>query len=173
MPVAIATRLVPGREPNDCALCVLAMYLDLQGSQAANESRLGLMRDTLPPELFEFLAPRGSEWEAPIEGAPFAQPAIPGPQVLDLRGQPPVPEPSPSPARPIARLDETDGVLLGSNNRIGTLSMTPIVSYEGPTRIYLFDLTRSPMEKLTERVIDPSPSLECSLPASDTTPALQ
>lgn len=27
MPTAIATRLVPGREPNDCAICVLAMYL--------------------------------------------------------------------------------------------------------------------------------------------------
>jgi ABC-type bacteriocin/lantibiotic exporter with double-glycine peptidase domain len=27
MPPAIVTRLVPGREPNDCAICVLAMYL--------------------------------------------------------------------------------------------------------------------------------------------------
>lgn len=27
MPSAIATRLVPGRERNDCAVCVLAMYL--------------------------------------------------------------------------------------------------------------------------------------------------
>jgi ABC-type bacteriocin/lantibiotic exporter with double-glycine peptidase domain len=27
MPAAIATRVVPGREPNDCAICVLAMYL--------------------------------------------------------------------------------------------------------------------------------------------------
>jgi ABC-type bacteriocin/lantibiotic exporter with double-glycine peptidase domain len=27
MPAAIATRIVPGREPNDCTICVLAMYL--------------------------------------------------------------------------------------------------------------------------------------------------
>ncbi len=27
MPSAIATRIVPGRERNDCAVCVLAMYL--------------------------------------------------------------------------------------------------------------------------------------------------
>lgn len=27
MPSAIATHLIPGREPNDCAICVLAMYL--------------------------------------------------------------------------------------------------------------------------------------------------
>jgi len=27
MPAAIATRIVPGREPNDCAISVLAMYL--------------------------------------------------------------------------------------------------------------------------------------------------
>jgi hypothetical protein len=27
MPPAIATHLIPGREPNDCAICVLAMYL--------------------------------------------------------------------------------------------------------------------------------------------------
>jgi hypothetical protein len=27
MPAAIATRIIPGREPNDCAISVLAMYL--------------------------------------------------------------------------------------------------------------------------------------------------
>ena len=33
----------------------------------------------------EFLAPRGTEWDAPLEGAPFSQPPVPGPEVLDLR----------------------------------------------------------------------------------------
>jgi penicillin amidase len=113
-------------QPEDSLLCALAMYLTLQGSQPEQESRLGLMRDTLAPELFEFLGPRGSEWEAPLEGAPFAQPAIPGPQVVDVRGQPVEPRrrPSPSPgaaptADPFAArstVDDDDGVRLGSNN---------------------------------------------------------
>jgi ABC-type bacteriocin/lantibiotic exporter with double-glycine peptidase domain len=37
MPPAIATRLVPGREPNDCAVCVLAMYLGLSYEDVLRE----------------------------------------------------------------------------------------------------------------------------------------
>ena len=46
---------------------------------------LGLMRETLPPALAAFLAPVGTEWDAPIEGAPIPMPAVPGPEVVDLR----------------------------------------------------------------------------------------
>ncbi len=42
MPVAIATRLVPGREPNDCAICVLAMYL---GKSYEDVLRMVAVRD--------------------------------------------------------------------------------------------------------------------------------
>lgn len=42
MPVAIATRLVPGREPNDCAVCVMAMYL---GKSYEDVLRMVAVRD--------------------------------------------------------------------------------------------------------------------------------
>jgi penicillin amidase len=79
----------------DSLLCALTMYLTLQGELAGQESTLGLMHDLLPAPLFDFLAPRGTEWDAPLQGAPFTQPPLPGPDVVDLRRQAPaVPQPS-------------------------------------------------------------------------------
>jgi penicillin amidase len=47
------------------------------------------MRETLPPELAAFLAPVGTEWDAPVEGEKVPMPALPGPDVVDLtRAQP-------------------------------------------------------------------------------------
>lgn len=72
--------------PEDSVLCLFSMYLDLQGGDYLDESMLGLMRDMLPAPLVDFLAPQGtSEWDAPVEGWPFAVPAIPGPDVFDVR----------------------------------------------------------------------------------------
>jgi len=73
----------------DSLLCALTMFVTLQGEQPGQESSLGLMHDVLPPALFEFLAPRGSEWDAPLEGAPFPEAKLPGPEVVDLRKGPP------------------------------------------------------------------------------------
>jgi penicillin G amidase len=75
---------VPWKE-EDSLLCALAMFLTLQGEQAGMESGLGLMHDLLPPALFAFLNPPGTEWDAPNEGEPFRQPVLPGPDVVDLR----------------------------------------------------------------------------------------
>jgi penicillin amidase len=71
--------------PEDSLLCALTMYLTLQGELPGQESTLGLMHDLLPPALFEFLAAKGTEWDAPLEGEPFGQPSVPGPEVVDLR----------------------------------------------------------------------------------------
>ena len=68
----------------DTLLVVYAMYLDLQGDYPAMESARGLMHDLLPREMFRFLAPDGTEWEAPVDGEPFATPDIPGPEVFSL-----------------------------------------------------------------------------------------
>jgi penicillin amidase len=43
------------------------------------------MADVLPRELFDFLTPAGTEWDAPVEGDPIPMPPIPGPEVADLR----------------------------------------------------------------------------------------
>jgi len=97
----------------DSLLCALTMYLTLQGELAEQESTLGLMHDLLPPALFEFLTPRGTEWDAPLSGVPFVQPALPGKEVVDLRRQRPAVPPPLASAEPEGR-DEFPS--LGSNN---------------------------------------------------------
>jgi penicillin G amidase len=72
-------------KPEDCALVMFSMYLDLQGEDFGFESKLGLMHDLLPQPLFDFLAPRGTEWDAPMQGDAFAVAPIPGPDVFDTR----------------------------------------------------------------------------------------
>jgi penicillin amidase len=73
-------------KPEDSALVILAMFLDLQEGNGSLESALGLVHDLFPAALAAFLAPPGTEWDAPLEGEVFAQPAVPGPEVFDLRG---------------------------------------------------------------------------------------
>src|SRR3990172_8740045 len=106
----------------DSMLCALAMFLTLQGELPGQESALGLMHDLLPGELFDFLAPKGTEWDAPLEGEAFAQPSVPGPEVFDLRRRPPKAAVRPRPrshavARdPLAPVEGDEAVVYGSNN---------------------------------------------------------
>jgi len=71
--------------PEDTVLVIFAMFLDLNDPEGGYESMLGIMRDLLPGQMFDFLAPRGTEWDAPVIGDPFAAPPIPGPEVFDAR----------------------------------------------------------------------------------------
>jgi penicillin amidase len=106
--------------PEDSMLCALAMYLTLQGELPGQESALGLMHDLLPAELVDFLAPKGTEWDAPLDGTPLLQPRLPGPEVVDLRRGPPGEEPATPVDVPVAALAPTDGfdqgIVYGSNN---------------------------------------------------------
>ncbi len=82
--------LLLGVEPTawqaeDCALVMFSMYLDLQGDAFEHESKLGLMHDLLPAPMFDFLAPRGTEWDAPMQGEAFSVAPVPGPEVFDTR----------------------------------------------------------------------------------------
>lgn len=70
----------------DSVLCVLSMFLTLHEAKGERESTLAVMRDALPPAMFDFLAPRGTlEWDAPIVGDPIPIAAMPGPDVFDTR----------------------------------------------------------------------------------------
>jgi penicillin amidase len=71
--------------PEDTILAVFAMFIDLQDEDGSRESELGFLHDTLPREMFDFLSPPGTEWDAPLEGELFAVPPVPGPAVFDLR----------------------------------------------------------------------------------------
>jgi penicillin amidase len=71
----------------DSLLVILSMFVTLQDTDGSYESTLGTMSDLLPREMFEFLAPKGTEWDAPINGETFSLPAVPGPDVYNLRLQ--------------------------------------------------------------------------------------
>lgn len=92
--------------PEDSVLVIHAMFLDLNDEEGMYEATEALMYEVLPWQLAEFLAPAGCEWDAPINGVPWPTPAIPGPDVVDLRSA-------------VARgacLDLEDRPLPGSNN---------------------------------------------------------
>jgi penicillin G amidase len=72
---------------DDSLLVVLSMFITLQDTDGSYESTLGTMSEVLPREMFEFLAPRGTEWDTPIVGEAFALPPIPGPEIYDLRSR--------------------------------------------------------------------------------------
>ena len=72
-------------KPEDSILAVYAMFFELNDESGRRESALGVLRDTLPPQMLDFVAPAGTEWDAPVVGAPFPTPPIPGPEVFDLR----------------------------------------------------------------------------------------
>jgi len=62
----------------DSVLVLYAMYFVLNDATGNRESDLGLLEDLLPKEMAEFLAPTGTEWDAPVVGQAFETPAIPG-----------------------------------------------------------------------------------------------
>jgi penicillin G amidase len=102
-------------EPADSFLVLCSMFLILQGDDHVRESALGVLHDVMPPALGDFLAPRGTEWDAPLEGGPMPTPPIPGPELFDLRnGAPGLTSPPAPPA--VRSWLERPGVARGSNN---------------------------------------------------------
>jgi penicillin G amidase len=71
----------------DSFLVVLSMFITLQDTDGSYESTLGTMHDVLPQAMFEFLAPKGTEWDTPVVGESFSTPPIPGPEVYNLRSR--------------------------------------------------------------------------------------
>ncbi len=80
--------------PEDSLLVVLSMFITLQDTDGSYEATLATMNDVLPREMFELMAPRGTEWDTPVVGEAFTTPAIPGRDIYDLRmrrsGKPPI-----------------------------------------------------------------------------------
>jgi penicillin G amidase len=116
----LRTRPAPWR-PEDSVLAVHSMFLELQTASIDRESNLGMMRDLLPAALVDFLAPQGTEWDAPLLGGPLPAPPLPGPEVFDLRRQPPPPPATPAANRaalaPAPWGEERDDAAIpGSNN---------------------------------------------------------
>ena len=100
-----------GAEPEpwtntDSLLVVYAMYFDLQDSDNRYERDYSLVHDVMGKDFAEFLAPRGTSWDAPLDGGSLPPAAIPA-----TRPQPVLETVS----TVIARLP-VDKVIPGSNN---------------------------------------------------------
>jgi penicillin amidase len=101
-------------KPEDSILAVHAMFLELNDGTGSRETELGDLQTMVPPAMFEFLAPRGTEWDAPLVGPAIAPPPIPGPEVMDLRKQATTPARGALPKLPGEPTEEISAA--GSNN---------------------------------------------------------
>ncbi len=70
----------------DSLLTVYAMFLELNDERATKDVRLGTAASILAKPVYRWMYPDGSEWDAPLVGAPHASVAIPAADVLSLRG---------------------------------------------------------------------------------------
>ena len=75
-------------QPADSLLAVYGMYFVLSDSRARVETDLGRIHGRVPAQLYDFLVPFGTEWDAPLVGPAFATPPVPGPAIVDLRTHP-------------------------------------------------------------------------------------
>ncbi len=100
----------------DSVLAVYAMFFELQEGDGADEAALDLLARRLPRPLFDFLAPAGTEWDAPLAGDAFVTPPVPGPEVFDLRARGERVVERPWPTRPGALEEPYERAMLGSNN---------------------------------------------------------
>ena len=69
----------------DSILAVYAMFMQLNDARAVKEVRRGLAHNILPAEVYAWLYPQGTPWDAPIMGAPRAVQSIPAADVYSLR----------------------------------------------------------------------------------------
>jgi penicillin amidase len=104
-------------QAEDTFLVVLSMFVTLQDTDGSYEATLATMAEVLPPEMFAFMAPRGSEWDTPVVGEAFSRPPVPGPQIYDLRARR-TGKPSGIPRPNTDRVDASDAAAaaVGSNN---------------------------------------------------------
>ncbi len=69
----------------DSLLVLFAMFLDLNDERADRDVEMSFVAGALPADVFHWLYPDGSHWDAPLQGAARTEPAIPGPELIDLR----------------------------------------------------------------------------------------
>lgn len=93
----------------DSILAVFTMFLELNDERADRDVQRGLAHRVLPRDVFDWLYPDGSEWDAPMLGEPRSVAAIPGPERFSLNGQSVA-------ALKADNIVNSDPVLPGSNN---------------------------------------------------------
>lgn len=101
--------------PEDSMLVVYAMFLDLNDERALRDIRRGFAATALPPALYRFIYPDGSDWDAPLMGAPRPVARIPGPEAITLTGDD-VSRATAGPGRQRVHPSNADEPVFGSNN---------------------------------------------------------
>ncbi len=74
--------------PEDSVLAVFAMYMQLNDSRASKDVRRGLAYSVLSPEIYDWLYPQGTSWDAPLMGEPRTVAAIPAADAYSIRDVP-------------------------------------------------------------------------------------
>ncbi|MBL9174498.1 MAG: penicillin acylase family protein [Verrucomicrobiales bacterium] len=95
--------------PEDSLAVMAAMAFALQDPDGVQESMLGVMHRTLSPAAFAFFAPRGTEWDAALDGSEFPAPPIPTPEEFTA------PDPPPGPMASAVGMPGRNEELPGSN----------------------------------------------------------
>ncbi len=71
--------------PEDSVLVVYAMYLELNDERATKDVRRGFAHRVLPAEVYDWMYPQGTPWDAPLMGGPTPVAPIPAADVYSLR----------------------------------------------------------------------------------------
>jgi penicillin amidase len=95
----------------DSILVVFSMYIDLQQRNVKREKTLGLLHAVLSPQAYDFLNPKGSRWDAAIDGSRYLPSPIP--QNNWLLSPSTIPTRLPSTSKNNLNLDD---YFVGSNN---------------------------------------------------------
>jgi penicillin amidase len=101
--------------PEDSFLVMYTMFLQLNDGRAMRDVRRGFVHRVVPPEVYEFMYPQGTEWDAPLMGDARAAVPVPSADVISLRE---VSDDAP-PAREVGKPQ-----LNGSNNWVVSGALT-------------------------------------------------
>jgi penicillin amidase len=71
--------------PEDSILAGYAMFLNLNDERADRDLKRGLAHRVLPAEVFAFMYPQGTTWDAPLMGEPRETGPLPSPEVISTR----------------------------------------------------------------------------------------
>ena len=71
--------------PEDSLLVLHGMALFLASSDSVIESYTAVAREAIPIEAFQFFYPRGTDWDAALDGSVLPAAPLPDPQCIDFR----------------------------------------------------------------------------------------
>lgn len=95
----------------DCFLVIASIYFDMQGGSGRDKLHEWQLRQVVPPAVGDFLYPKATTWDAPLQGEPAPAATVPGPDLWDWRKRPP----TLARQRSLGTFDEPGRLLAGSN----------------------------------------------------------